>query len=411
MSTVVPAVTDIPAVTVESALRDEQWQVLVHNVRFSTVPTLLVGTLFAGIYGYQYGLPVAVVWWLLLVVCVVVRLTTTRSASAPATAFYASMLAYGMLWALAPLLVVWHHEDIAVGALILTAGIGVAAFGSYGMDARATTAVTAPIGLVAVVLALTGDTPAHYAVGFALPLLFAHQFVVARQARQVLANQIRLRLENDVLVAQLSERAERTATELERRSKTERVLRASRDRAERLSGTDALTEIANRRYFDKRLKAEVSRAFRDRRNLALVICDVDYFKQFNDCYGHQRGDECLKIFARTLVAFCRRGGDVAARIGGEEFALILPNTEHGAAVQLAEQARTAFDALGIEHRGAAHYGNATASFGVASMIPTTADAGDALLGAADRALYQAKASGRNRVFSASGEDAGPSAAV
>jgi diguanylate cyclase (GGDEF)-like protein len=396
----------VPTVTVESALRAEQWQLLAHNVRVTTVPTVLVGTLFAGIYGYRYGLPIAALWWLLLVICVAVRHMMTRRAAAPDTAFYVSMLAYGVLWALAPLLVDWYHEEIAIGALILAAGIGVAAFGSYGIDARATAAVAAPIGIVAMLLAVTGDTPAHYAVALALPLLFAHQFIIAGQARRVLENQIRLRLENDVLVAQLSERAERTATELERRTKAERVLRASRDRAERLSGTDALTEIANRRYFDKRLKAEVSRAFRDRTNLALVICDIDYFKQFNDCYGHQRGDECLKIFARTLVAFCRRGGDVAARIGGEEFALILPNTEHAAAVQLAEQARAAFDALGIEHRGAVGYEHATASFGVASTVPTSAEAGDALLGAADRALYQAKASGRNCVRSAGEEDVG-----
>lgn len=396
--------TVVPAVTVESALRDEQWQVLTHNVRLTTLPTLAIGTLFAGFYGYQHGMLVATLWWLLLVICVGVRLLTSRRAAAPDSAFYASMLAYGILWALAPLVVVWYHAEIAIGALILAAGIGVAAFGSYGIDVRATAAVTAPIGLVAMLLALTGDTPAHYAVGVALPLLFAHQFIVASQARRILAYQIRLRLENDVLVAQLTERAESTASELEKRTRAERALRASRDRAERLSGTDALTEIANRRYFDKRLKAEVSRAFRERTTLSLVICDIDYFKQFNDSYGHQRGDECLKVFARTLVAFCRRGGDVAARIGGEEFALILPHTEHDAAVQLAEQARAAFDALGIEHCGAEGHANVTASFGVASSIPAAADAGDALLGAADRALYQAKANGRNRVCSAGKEE-------
>ncbi len=181
---------------------------------------------------------------------------------------------------------------------------------------------------------------------------------------------------------------------------TERLLRASRDRAERLSATDGLTELANRRYFDKRLKSEVSRAFRDRTPLSLVLCDLDYFKQFNDRYGHQRGDECLKAFARTLESFCRRGGDLAARIGGEEFALLLPNTEHGAALTLSERVRAGFDDLGITHEGSQVSDHATASFGVATAVPASLDVGAELFGAADQALYRAKGAGRNRVVGA-----------
>ena len=176
-----------------------------------------------------------------------------------------------------------------------------------------------------------------------------------------------------------------------------------------MSATDALTEIANRRYFDKRLKSEVSRAFRDRSRLSLVICDIDYFKQFNDTYGHQQGDECLKAFARSLEKFCRRGGDLAARIGGEEFALLLPNTEHAAALRLAEQARAAFDDLAITHSGSKLKPNATASFGTATLVPDDLEAGALLMRNADRALYAAKGRGRNQVVSEDELDAAANA--
>ncbi|MEX2481285.1 MAG: GGDEF domain-containing protein [Gammaproteobacteria bacterium] len=396
------------AATVDSAMQHEQWLLLARNVRSSTLPILLVGTLFAGFYTVFYGLLITWLWWAVLCICLGACLLATRrtDGGAPSIAFYMSMLAFGMVWAAAPVLANWRLDSLAaMTALILVGAVGIAGFGSYGIDMRAAYCVVLPIGFVVLVLGLSGGSPAHYAMGIAAPLLFVHQFMVARQARRVLVNQIRLRLENDVLVAELSQKAEKTASELEQRAHTERALRASRDRAERLSSTDALTEIANRRYFDNRLKAETSRSFRDRTPLSLIICDIDYFKQYNDLYGHQRGDECLKTFARTLSSFCRRGGDLAARIGGEEFALLLPATEHDAAMTLAEQACAAFDALAIRHEGADGYDHTTASFGVATVIPDALDAGDTLFGDADQALYRAKALGRNRVCSATPADA------
>ena len=215
----------------------------------------------------------------------------------------------------------------------------------------------------------------------------------------MLSNQIRVRVENAILASQVGLQAERTSAELDRRVDMERQLRAARDRAEKTSATDGLTEIANRRYFDRRLKSEVSRAFRDRTSLSLVICDIDYFKQFNDLYGHQRGDECLKSFARVLESFCRRGGDLPARIGGEEFALLLPSTDHEAALRLAEQARGALDGLDIKHEGSEVKGCVTASFGVSTAVPDNMDVGQTLVARADKALYLAKKSGRNRVVS------------
>lgn len=379
----------------------EQWRLLVHNVRLARLPALLVGTVFAASYTLLAGILLTWVWWLALVAVLFVRDSLVRRVPVPATAFYAVMLVYGSLWATAPALVAWRSgADGALIALILAASVGIAAFGSYGVDARATLLVVVPIGLSVVALGIMGGSPTHYAIAVAMPSLYAHQFYVNRQAQHVLAREIRLRVENDLLVAELAQRAERTANELQKSQRTERALRISRARAERLSSIDALTKLANRRDFDRRLKAEIGRAMRERRPVSLIMCDLDYFKQYNDSYGHQQGDECLKAFARALSAFCRRGGDLAARVGGEEFALLLPHTEHVAAVLLAEQARTAFDALGLRHAGSPVGGNATASFGVATLVPTAASDGAVLLREADRALYEAKRQGRNRVVSA-----------
>jgi diguanylate cyclase (GGDEF)-like protein len=277
--------------------------------------------------------------------------------------------------------------------------VALSAFASFGVSVAAVVAMVLPVALANLAMVAFVHSTAYYALGVALLLLYSHQAVVMAQSRRVLANQIRLRVENALLAAQLSAQAEKTSAELERRMDTERVLRASRDKAERMSGTDSLTDIANRRYFDRRLKQEISRAFRERTQLSLVLCDIDFFKQYNDTYGHQQGDECIKSLARVLTGFCRRGGDLAARTGGEEFALLLPNTDHAAALRLAENARTAFDGLAIVHAGSTLKANATASFGVATVVPAHLEAGDALIGRADQALYLAKSRGRNQVVS------------
>ena len=385
----------------------EQWLLLLQNVRASTLPTILVGAFYAAFFTRFAAVPQTGIWWLAIVIVMCLRWWIARPPgdtdavlAVPAWLFYGMLFATGVLWGIAPLLILWLVDDVMmITALLLATGIAIAAFGSYGIKLYAVLAVTVPIALLSLVVIAASGNPAYYAVGIALLLLYAHQFIVARQARDVLENQIRLRIENGVLAAQLGAENERTSAELDRRMDTERHLRASKDRAEKMSATDALTEIANRRYFDNRLKSEVSRAFRDRTHLSLVICDIDYFKQFNDLYGHQEGDECLKVFARNLESFCRRGGDLAARIGGEEFALLLPSTDHNAALKLAENARTAFNELAVKHEGSKITDHATASFGVSTAMPDSAGAGEMLYGSADKALYRAKGQGRNQVVS------------
>ena len=169
------------------------------------------------------------------------------------------------------------------------------------------------------------------------------------------------------------------------------------DTLEMLAHHDALTGLANRRRFDQRLMMEWRRCARDRVPLALVLIDVDKFKQYNDSYGHPAGDDCLVKVAGLLGAYIRRPADLAARYGGEEFALLLPGTDASGAARLAERIRLGQRRLAIPHEGSAK-SVVTLSAGVASLVPSGSERQSSrLLQAADRALYRAKESGRDRV--------------
>lgn len=166
---------------------------------------------------------------------------------------------------------------------------------------------------------------------------------------------------------------------------------------EGLSLTDGLTGIANRRMFDQRLETEWSDARRTGKPISLVALDIDYFKQFNDCYGHVAGDECLQRIAGELKGIARRPRDVAARFGGEEFILLLPETSDATAIELAERCARAIADLHVPHAGSGVSDRVTASFGVGTiMVGAGASARD-FVDAVDRALYAAKAGGRNRI--------------
>ncbi|AUL99950.1 diguanylate cyclase response regulator [Rhodocyclaceae bacterium] len=170
----------------------------------------------------------------------------------------------------------------------------------------------------------------------------------------------------------------------------------------RLSSADGLTGIANRRRFDETLLKEWRRCAREARPLALLLIDVDFFKPFNDNYGHQAGDECLKAVARALSQTLHRPSDLAARYGGEEFAVILPGTDEAGALAVAEALRAAVQQMGITHRYSEVAPVVTISVGLACATPRPGDETGfiGLLKDADAALYRAKSEGRNRVVSA-----------
>jgi diguanylate cyclase (GGDEF)-like protein/PAS domain S-box-containing protein len=177
----------------------------------------------------------------------------------------------------------------------------------------------------------------------------------------------------------------------------EKMLKEANERLEHLSASDGLTQVANRRSFDQTLEKEWTRLRRTREPLSLIMCDVDFFKLFNDTYGHQGGDDCLRSVAATLCATVMRGGDCVARYGGEEFAVILPATDENGAWHVAEKIRSAVERLAIAHEKSQTAPCVTLSLGVASVIPSDSGCPDNLIAFADKALYTSKASGRNRV--------------
>lgn len=166
---------------------------------------------------------------------------------------------------------------------------------------------------------------------------------------------------------------------------------------ERLANHDGLTGIFNRRGFDERLQNEWSRTSREKQPLSLIMVDVDHFKRFNDTYGHQAGDDCLKKVAAVLAHQTYRPSDIAARYGGEEFAMILPSIDEGGASVVANRIREGIAALGIPHSASDHIGMVTVSVGVATVRPVQGGKAEELIRLADEALYQAKGAGRNRV--------------
>jgi diguanylate cyclase (GGDEF)-like protein/PAS domain S-box-containing protein len=180
------------------------------------------------------------------------------------------------------------------------------------------------------------------------------------------------------------------------RREAERALLAANEALERLATTDPLTGVANRRLFDGRMAEEVARVGRHGGELSLALVDVDCFKLYNDAYGHPQGDECLRQIAACLRASARRAGELAARCGGEEFALVLPGSSADVALQLADQLRASVQKLALPH-AKNPLGVVTISVGVASFDSSHMHGAADLIEAADGALYRAKHGGRNRV--------------
>lgn len=184
--------------------------------------------------------------------------------------------------------------------------------------------------------------------------------------------------------------------DITKRKEAEKALQEAHEKLRLISVIDELTQVANRRQFNERLYREWNRLRRDGFPLAMIMCDVDCFKLYNDNYGHQNGDRCLRAIADTIRKTVKRSVDLAARYGGEEFAIIMPNTDIEGAFHLAEAIRLAVEGLEIPNRASTVGPIITLSLGVSSMIPASTQQPDALIKDADNALYEAKRQGKNR---------------
>lgn len=209
---------------------------------------------------------------------------------------------------------------------------------------------------------------------------------------------VRLAMKRKDAIGVLAKSFDRMLEEIE--SQTNKLHRMNRT-LEKLSLRDSLTGLSNRRNFDKQLKKEWNRMMREKAELAIIMCDIDHFKLYNDTYGHQAGDNCLRSIGEILTHQLNRPSDMAARYGGEEFVILLPNTSLDGAVRIAGEIREAVMGLNIEHPGSPVDKIITLSLGVAAAVPQGKSVAGPLLEAADRALYKAKMDGRNRVVKSS----------
>ncbi|MEB3159914.1 MAG: PleD family two-component system response regulator [Synechocystis sp.] len=180
-------------------------------------------------------------------------------------------------------------------------------------------------------------------------------------------------------------------------SRLQRQLESANKLLEKLSQIDALTQLANRRQLDLFLATEWQLALREQYSLTIMLCDVDYFKHYNDFYGHQAGDVCLQQVAKVLATVVGRPKDLVARYGGEEFMVVLPNTDAQGAKHLGHKIQTAIAALALPHARSAITDHLTLSIGAASIVPQPNSHWQTLIAQADQCLYQAKAQGRNRL--------------
>ncbi len=188
-----------------------------------------------------------------------------------------------------------------------------------------------------------------------------------------------------------------TLRDITHRKEIEVALQDANQKLEQLANSDGLTQVANRRCFDQRLRDEWYRLLREKQPLTIIMLDLDSFKPYNDYYGHLAGDECLIGITSLLRKIAKRPSDLVARFGGEEFVLLLPNTDEAGAIQISQTILQSVESLAIPHNRTQVAGKniVTVSLGIASVVPNPDYLPETIVSLADQALYQAKENGRN----------------
>ncbi|GEM49293.1 diguanylate cyclase domain-containing protein [Deinococcus cellulosilyticus] len=228
------------------------------------------------------------------------------------------------------------------------------------------------------------------------------RYLISRALSQVVKVQAQSRY-TESLEQQVKERTHELQQEVKERTRAEKALRVANQELQRSVLLDGLTGIFNRTAFNDHLKRMWKSHLDSSQPLSLILCDVDFFKKYNDLYGHLQGDSCLKQVAKAIERCARNREDMAARYGGEEFALILPETDLAGGMRVAERLQQELNALALPHAASEVSSQITVSMGLANLIPEHGTSPNLLIQQADLALYEAKHLGRNRVVHRSSE--------
>lgn len=321
----------------------------------------------------------------------------------------------GMSWGV--MCVYLLRENVIYGQFFIILGISVTAASAnvYAIYPSIFLLFGFPALLPAAGYLLMQGEPFSTTYGLLILLFLALLSYGAFTMRKLIMNSIGIQFENVRLLddiekekLQVSDLNRQLQADLEELRKRDLQLSEEKEKAESLaekllilSTRDGLTGISNRRYFDEYLAKVWNRAIRSRSTLSLILCDIDFFKNYNDHYGHQKGDVCLQQVASLLDEFSRREGDLVARYGGEEFAIVLPDTSLDNALIIAEKISQALERAALPHEASTVSNVVTISMGVSSISPTRDLYSASLIAETDRLLYEAKSTGRNRVVASS----------
>lgn len=408
---------DPPEVT--QRIDDYRLRIMQHNAEQGMLAFFLATLSFAALLA-SHGPHAGVLGWLAAVLALaglrLFLISKYRAANSPSDKRWirynvALLAALGTLYGITPLLLELNSSTwlLAVSNLWL-AGLAAAVLLSQGIIIGAGLAFALPAMTPLLCILLFSGDATHTLMALGNVILFTYFYSVIRRTHAATVDQARHRVLFEQLARHYDEQRKRSDTlveelsdEIERRKKAEIALCEARDAAETISNQDPLTSLWNQREFDRVLAQEWQRALQSAKPLSLILCNIDLFRSYNDHYGNLAGDQCLIRIARTICDGVNRPAALAARTSGEQFSILLPNTAEESALGIAESIRQAVHDLTILHGGAPVERVVTASFGVATFIPSQVDAEHELVEIADHALTRARRVGGNCVFAIYGE--------